>query len=412
MALNNKPTGKQVVLICQVTGRRHSFGTYREAEAKKVQHKVKGWTEVDWAKHACSSSHGERGAAPSQADPSARTVRELFTEWLYDETNGLIHGTRLRHGTRSGYEFQARLHIIPHLGGRTVGSLTRQDLTRWLRQLVVSGRADGKGGLAESTVQYVWVTFGKCLREYEIPVPPVSSNDWKTPTSVSIDDPHQKGAAWPSRPEVERFLDWCATAHQKLAKRYALAYELSAATGLRAGEIVGLSWPNVDLDTGVIDVRQQLTLNQLTSPATVELSPVKRNRSKRTVKVDERLLKRLRQLRVEQAEARLKAGAQWVDPFEQDLVFRHAEQGVYEFGAAVSAKRFGKYFRDWWVQAIPEHPEVTLHGLRHFCASQLINEVGLSIPEVAAWLSDTETTVLRPTPTSRMTGTWTVLPPA
>ena len=76
-------------------------------------------------------------------------------------------------------------------------------------------------------------------------------------------------------------------------------------------------------------------------------------------------------------------------------MFRHAEQGVYEFGAAVSAKRFGKYFRDWWVQAVPEHPEVTLHGLRHFCASQLINEVRLSIPEVAAWLGDTETTVLK-----------------
>jgi integrase len=81
--------------------------------------------------------------------------------------------------------------------------------------------------------------------------------------------------------------------------------------GLRPGELLGLSWENVDFDAGVIRVRK--CLKALPDPEAgkrvLVLADLKTQRSKRTIRMPRQVATSLLALRKEQAAARLKLGA-------------------------------------------------------------------------------------------------------
>jgi integrase len=81
--------------------------------------------------------------------------------------------------------------------------------------------------------------------------------------------------------------------------------------GLRPGELLGLRWQDVDLDTGVLRVRK--CLKALPDPAVgkrvLVLEELKTERSRRTIRMPGQVAAALLALRKEQAAARLRLGA-------------------------------------------------------------------------------------------------------
>jgi len=84
--------------------------------------------------------------------------------------------------------------------------------------------------------------------------------------------------------------------------------------GLRPGELAGLRWADVDLEAGLLSVRNA----RVHTPAGPAIGPTKEEWSRRTLEMPVAAVEALRRHRDRQAEERMRAGARWQD---HDLVF-------------------------------------------------------------------------------------------
>ncbi|GAW93983.1 hypothetical protein [Calderihabitans maritimus] len=76
------------------------------------------------------------------------------------------------------------------------------------------------------------------------------------------------------------------------------------------GEILGLTWDDVDLDRGVITIRQASIQRNANKP---EFGQPKTAKSRRRVDISPSVVRELREHRKRQLELKLKAGPQWKD---------------------------------------------------------------------------------------------------
>ena len=84
---------------------------------------------------------------------------------------------------------------------------------------------------------------------------------------------------------------------------------LIAATGLRKGEALALSWDRVDLDAGAL--RVAATIGRVGDRLVI--TEPKTDRARRTVPLSPAVVAMLRRHRTEQKAERLRAGDQWTD---------------------------------------------------------------------------------------------------
>lgn len=139
--------------------------------------------------------------------------------------------------------------------------------------------------------------------------------------------------------------------------------------GLRPGEATGLAWGNVDLDGGVVHVRQSLKLHGGSLEVTEKL---KTSRSRRSLDAPPQLVDLLRSHRTKQVAERLEIGPAWSNP--DDLVFTNALGGPID--PANLRRSFGKVTEDAGLGRW--HP----HELRHSAAS-ILSASGVPLEEVA-----------------------------
>jgi integrase len=103
--------------------------------------------------------------------------------------------------------------------------------------------------------------------------------------------------------QVATFLDANAIARVRLRALYITAI----GTGLRQGELLGLRWSDVDLDSGMLSIRHTLQIR------TRELSEPKTDRARRTLRLASVVIEGLREHRTRQLSERLVAGSRWAD---------------------------------------------------------------------------------------------------
>jgi integrase len=136
-------------------------------------------------------------------------------------------------------------------------------------------------------------------------------------------------------------------------------YLVALGVGMRQGEILGLAWRDIDLETGTITVRQALQR----IAGKLELVEPKSATSHRVVPAPRIVLEALRAHRMRQLEARLLAGSRWHED-RRDLVFT-TSVGTPMDGVAVT-RRFKS------IVAAAGLPDQRFHDLRHACASLLL----------------------------------------
>jgi integrase len=136
-------------------------------------------------------------------------------------------------------------------------------------------------------------------------------------------------------------------------------YLVAVGTGLRQGEILGLSWTDIDLDAGIITVRHAL---QRIEDTLVLVEP-KSATSRRAVAAPRIAIDALRGHRSRQWRERLLAGSRWVDD-PRGFVFT-TTIGTPADGIGVT-RRFQAVLKQAGL------PRQRFHDLRHACASLLL----------------------------------------
>jgi|TARA_B100001013_G_scaffold63848_1_gene33369 integrase len=144
--------------------------------------------------------------------------------------------------------------------------------------------------------------------------------------------------------------------------QYRTLISLLLSTGMSRSEVLALKWGAVDLHALEIRIRGALVKSE-TRGELVLRNETKTKTRRRTIKIGDNVANLLRQHKATQAEARLAAGDIYQD---QDLVFATPIGGLLfpdslsrEFKNKVRPTRFNG---------------LTLHGLRHSHASQLIKD--------------------------------------
>ena len=208
-------------------------------------------------------------------------------------------------------------------------------------EMLESGRRNGKGGLSVRTVRYTHTVIRKALSD---------AVGWNLLTRNVAD------AAQPPKKQKTTNATWSADqlrtflSHVQEDRLFA-TWQLAAMTGMRRGEILGLSWADIDFDNARLSVRRSL----VSSDYKIKVSEPKTERGRRTVALDPAMLRVLRDHQGRQLLERVAMAGDWGN--ELDLVFTR------EDGSPIHPQAFSEMFEKHVKDS--KLPKLSLHGLRH-----------------------------------------------
>lgn len=273
-------------------------------------------------------------------EPHRLTVEQWFEEhWLPSAES------RLDPVTVKSYQRIVRNQIVPHVGHVRLQQLNAAQVDACYRALEAQG-------LSRRTVRYTHQILKKAMKD-ALRKRLVSRNvvdDADPPKVPSISRGAEK--AWTSGELVAKFLDHVCE------DRLFAAYRLLFLSGMRNGEVCGLAWDSVDLDGGVLHVRQVVK----NLPGELVMGTPKTDKSRRSISLDAGTVSALRSHRREQLQERMAIGPGW-NP--QNLVF------VRETGEPMHPSYLTGAFRRH-VKAAGV-PKLSVHGARHTHATLLVN---------------------------------------
>jgi integrase len=246
------------------------------------------------------------------------TVADWMDHWL----ERIVPRTDARPSTAKAYRTAVTHYIKPLLGHRQLDRLTPEHIDEAWEQLLENGNPNKPAAervpLSPNTVHLTHTILRRALKvavqRRRLKMNPAGTESMDAP-------PRSEKEVEPIPPaEVEKIL---AAAE---GTPYGARWSVALALGLRPGEALGLRWTDVDLEEGVLRVRQQM--QRVTGKGLVASEP-KSEKGKRPMKLPATLVAELKAHRRMQNEARLLAGDHWTDT---GLVFTLAD------GRAVDAK--------------------------------------------------------------------------
>ena len=305
------------------TGRRkrkwHSFkGTKREAQVKKAE----------LIAALSQGSYVERSKITV-----ADFVRSRIDQW--EAADDISARTAQR------YRELADNQIAPHIGVKPVQKLTRLDVEGWHTIL-------RNAGLTARTIGHAHRVLGKALRDAE-------KDSLVTKNVCRVQSaPKVAAAEAPVVEDVPAFIKAI-----RASERFYVPAMIALFAGMRISEVLALRWNRVDLDAGIIQVREAL---EQTVAHGVRFKAPKSKAGKRDITLPDILIDVLREFRKATLELRMQLGAGRLP--DDALLFSDVE------GNPLSPNRMSSRFGEF-ADALGM-PEITFHSLRHTHASHLI----------------------------------------
>lgn len=299
--------------------RKHFYGKRRSDVAAKLVNAVREY---------------QNGITPGNDNVTVGTV---MADWL--DTTGKH---KLRPSTLASYSQTIEQHLKPGLGKHKLNRLTPQHVQKYMD-------AKLKSGLSARTVEYHRAILRRILNQ-AVKWGQISRN-----VAALVDGPRQESykATVFTREQTRRFLGAIG------GHRLEALFTVAVAIGLRKGEILGLQWNDVDLDTGTLTVKQQLQRVD----GMLQLVSLKTAKSRRTLPLPSFAVDALRRHKVRSLEERLRAANTWQD---WNLVF------TTPHGTPVDGRRLSRIFHGILQDA--GLPHLRFHDLRHSAATLLLEQ--------------------------------------
>ena len=307
----------------------------RNADNKRIRQWHSGFTSEKAAEKARTALLKSLDDGAYVA-PSSESVAAYLDRWL-----AAVRVT-VRSSTAALYRTLVVAYVKPRLGQLRLEDLSAPALNAFYADLLTSGRRRGgiAAPLSATSVHNVHRVVHRALADaVRWGVLPRNVADFADPPKTSTPEARAWGAE-----QVRAFL--VAVDSDRLSALWRLA----AMTGMRRGELVGLRWADVDLETERVNVAQVATM----VGASVRYGEPKTRTSRRSIALDAGTVTALKTHRKRQLEERLAWGTAWADT---GLVFTH------EDGRALMPPHVTRMFGRLVTAA--GLPELTLHGLRH-----------------------------------------------
>lgn len=320
----------------------------RNESGKLVRRSIYGKTQKEVAQKLSAITNDLHTGI--YVSPDVITVGQWMDIWL-DEYLGDVKGSTL-----AQYGYQVRVHIKPALG-----SLKLQKLTGPMIQKLYNDKQ--KSGLSPKSIKNLHGVLHKALQQA------VLCQYIKNNPSLACKLPRvEKKEMHPLHDQyIPMFLE------EIKGKPYADLFFIDMFTGLREGEIIGLTWDNVDFANGIIRVEKQLKRERQISGGNEYKFGSLKNDKTRIITPAPIVFSVLRNVKKTQAENRMKYGTSYENP--DNLVF------TTELGGHLSPVSLLGCFKRR-VKAIGV-PETRFHDLRHTYAT-LSLENGVDIKTVSA----------------------------
>jgi integrase len=270
------------------------------------------------------------------------TVREAAEDWIKAvELNGRERGTLVMYRQHLG------VHILPRLGSHKLASLTTPKVHAFADGLLAEGVSHA---MARKVLTSLKSLIGDAQRRGNIAQNVALNVRIETPTRGRQ---LKVGVDIPTPDEIRRLL---AAAHS----RFRALLVTAVFTGLRASELRGLHWENVDLKRGELHVRGR-------ADRYCVIGPPKSKAGQRTIPLGPMVVNTLRQWKLAQRPSEL------VFPTRTGHVEHQTDLTRKLDVVQRTANLFDKDGK----------PKYGVHALRHFYASWCINrraDGGLELP--------------------------------
>ncbi|MDF0371739.1 tyrosine-type recombinase/integrase [Streptomyces sp. NPDC047804] len=330
-----KPDGKRA--------RKYAYGKTREEVHDK-------WIRL----------HAEAKKGPVAT--STPTLAAYLERWLKE-----VVEPDLKPKTAETYAMHVRLYLVPGLGAKRLDKLTVRDVRTWVNRLLEDCQCCVQGKDARRDTPRCCAA-GDCCGQ--VPsrrtVQDARAVLRSALTNAMTEELITKNVAglvkvrsgrkvkrspW-SVEEARQFLEAAQATRDPLYPAYVLILVL----GFRRGEVLGLTWENVDLDAGEVSVQLQLQRirRRLVHDET------KTEASSATLPLPQICVTALQLRRKEQEAAKQAAGELWSD---SDFVF------TTRYGTPIEPRNFNRSFTDRSEKAGVRR--IRLHDTRHTCGSLL-----------------------------------------
>ncbi len=306
---------------------------YDPGTGKQIQRTITGKTQKEVAQKLKAATAAIDSG--TYIAPSKQTVGEWLDTWADTYLGGV------KPFTVASYKTQIKNHIKPAMGAVRLEALDTPTIQRFYNEL--GKERDGKPGLSPKTVKNIHGVLHKALQQ-AIAAGLIRYNPADACTLPRI----EKADIHPLDELETKYFLAAIKGHE-----FETLYTVTLFTGMREGEILGLSWDCVNFTAGTVLIRQQLQKEKKKGGAYV-LAPLK-NDKPRSISPAPWVMDILRKHRAAQAAAQLRAGALWRNP--DNLVFTN------EIGGHLVAWTVTKKFKR--IVAGIGRPDARFHDLRH-----------------------------------------------
>ena len=275
-------------------------------------------------------------------EPRRITLGEWLEEWL--SSHAKMH---ISPRTAESYKMEIHHHLIPALGAIPLCQIEPQQIQSYYGRALTKGRVDGKGGLSPRTVLYQHRILSEALN-HAVKMGLVARNVVK---AVDPPKPHRVKMTTMASEDIPRFVE------SAQETSYSVVFLTALGTGMRLGELLGLRWCDVDLDTGYLSVVQALYKR---CGVCMMVEP-KSSYSRLRIALPPSLTLLLREYGTKQEGQKILLGKPLTG---DDLVFAHPD------GAPLDPGTVGHTFSDVLKKA--GIPHIRFHDLRHTHATLML----------------------------------------
>ena len=297
------------------------------------------------------------------------TLEDFLEEWL------IMKSAIVRPSTIRQYRQISRDYILPYLGGKKLLKIRPDQI-----QLLYNRHTSN--GVSPRIVQLVHAVLRGSLN-HAVKLGLLTRN----PTAVAV-PPKPK----PKEKQVldENQIQILLISAQGEQPEFLPLYQLAITTGMRLGELLGMSWDDLDWDKGTLTINRQLKRVQNEG---LVLQPPKTQAGRCTIKLGSSTWSLLKEHRKTQLQERLCRDPVIVD---KALVF------TQESGAPWCPRQVQRAFKE--LLALTGLPEMRFHDLRHTAATHMLAN-GVDLLTVSRRLGHSKASTTLDTYAHMVTGT-------